>query len=323
MSNNPLVSIICLTFNQEAYVRDCFEGFLSQITDFDFEVLVYDDASTDATPDIIKHYSNQYPEVFKPTLYKVNNYSRGLGYVGLYTGIEQAKGKYVAYCEGDDYWSNNLKLQKQVDFLESNPQYVICAHETLVKNEDYPQFEERLFSDITCNLFISTTKRVYSFYDTLTGNIFHVSSLMYRNKKLTLPKWLPSVSACDMVLYMLLAREGNIYVLPEAMSVYRGHSNSLTSSRTEYGTAINFYLLSIRVLRLMNRFWERQYQDKIYPIISQYYVECSLLYLRKSMRDINCSKHMAHLAFYYSRSKAFVYLLKGLMNRVLSRICRH
>ena len=322
MDNNPVVSIICLTYNQEEFVRDCLDGFMAQKTDFPFEILIYDDASTDSTPDIIREYVDKYPDVFKPTFYTTNNYSQGLGFVGLYTGIKEARGKYVAYCEGDDYWTDPLKLQKQVGFLEENPQCVLCAHETRVMNEDYPQQDGRLFSEFRSNLFISTPGRNYKFDDTLTGNIFHISSMMYRNRPLELPRWLPTVSACDMVLYMLIAREGNIYVLPDVMSVYRGHVASLTSSGTEYGSVIRFHMLSIRILRLMNRFLKRVYQKKIYPIISRYYVECSMNYLRKSQRDMKMSKDMAHLAWCYDKGTASRFIIKGLASKITSRLCR-
>ena len=320
--NEPLVTIICLTYNQEEYVRDCLEGFLSQQTAFPFEILIYDDASTDSTPDIIKQYVTRYPEIIKPTLYEKNNYSQGLGYVGLYTGIREARGKYVAYCEGDDYWCDSQKLQKQVLFLESNPHYIICAHETLFVNEQCPECGRLLFSQLTKNLFISTTRRKYSFEDSLTGNIFHISSLMYRNKPLILPSWISRISACDMVLYMLLAHDGDMYVLPDVMSVYRGHASSLTSSDEEYGTAIRFYKLSIQVLRLMNRFWGRMHQKIIYPKISRYYVECSIDYLRKSQRNLTHSIEMARMAWLYNKPTTFFFLFQGLVSKMILRICR-
>lgn len=295
---------------------------MAQKTDFPFEILIYDDASTDSTPEIIREYAEKRPDVFKPTFYTTNNYSQGLGFVGLYTGIKEAKGKYVAYCEGDDYWTDPLKLQKQVSFLEGNSRYVVCAHETRVKNEEYPQQDGKLFSQLTNNLFISTSERHYTFDDTLTGNIFHISSMMYRNRPLELPGWLPTVSACDMVLYMLLAREGDIYVLPDVMSVYRGHIYSLTSSGNEFGSVIKFHLLSIRVLRLMNRFWKREYQGEVYPKISRYYVECSMNYLRKSQRDRMKSREMAYLAWCYDKGTASRYIIKGLANKLTSSLCR-
>ncbi len=317
MSIKPTVSIICLTYNQEKYVRDCLEGFVMQQTSFPFEVLVYDDASTDSTPEIIRDYAAKYTEIFKPTLYQENNFSKGLGYVGLYTGIKEAKGVYVAYCEGDDYWTDPLKLQKQVDFLEAHPNYEVCAHETLIKNDRYKQLDGLLFNEFNKNLFVSTTKKHYTFEDALTGNIFHVSSLMYRNFPIQLPEWLPQVSAADMVLFMLLAEKGDVYVMPEVMSVYRSHSDSLTSSNKEYNSAVLYYLnLSIPVLELLNQYWNGQFQSKIYPIIARYYAECAVLYTNKSIRDLTKSRKMAMMACQYHKMTAVSSIGKGLLKKV-------
>ena len=233
MDNNPVVSIICLTYNQEKYVRDCLDGFISQETDFPYEVLIYDDASTDTTHDIIREYAAKYPAIIKPTFYTVNNYSQGLGFVGLYTGIKEARGKYIAYCEGDDYWTDPLKLQKQVAFLEKNPSYAICAHETRISDGCSRDGKELLFRDLHKDSFVPLNKTTYTFEDALAGNLFHISSMMYRNRSLSLPSWISRISACDMVLFKMLAREGDIYVMPDVMSVYRNHSDSLTSSFTE------------------------------------------------------------------------------------------
>ncbi len=316
MNTNPSVSIICLTYNQEKYVRECFEGFVMQQTSFPFEVLVYDDASTDNTPSIIHEYTNKYPNIFHPTLYKENNFSKGLGYVGLYTGIKDAQGKYVAYCEGDDYWTDPLKLQKQVDFLEAHPSYEVCAHETLVRNENYPRTDGLLFSQMNKNLFVSTTKKHYTFEDSLTGNIFHISSLMYRNFSLVLPSWIASISACDMILFMLLAQKGDMFVMPNAMSVYRGHEGSVTSSNSDYLSSVKFYELSIKVLELMNEHWKFVYQRKIYPLISRYYVECMFTYLHKRTLDKIKARKMASIAWHYDKSTAVKYVTKGLFSKL-------
>jgi len=320
MRQKPLVSIICLTFNQEKYVCDCFEGFVMQQTSFPFEVLVYDDASTDSTPEIIKDYAAKYTEIFKPILYQENNFSKGLGYVGFYTGIKEAEGAYIAYCEGDDYWTDPLKLQKQVDFLEANPSYEVCAHETLIRNDRYKHQDGLLFSEFNKNLFVSTTKKHYTFDDALTGNIFHVSSLMYRNFPIQLPEWLPQVSAGDMVLFMLLAEKGDMYVMPEVMSVYRSHEESLTSSHSEYLSAISFYELSINVLLLMNDYWHDRYQKRIHQIIARYYVECAMISLRKSTRSGKRFFKMMKFAWKYDRSIAWKHMVKDLSNKFCHKI---
>ncbi len=300
MSIKPIVSIICLTYNQEKYVRDCLDGFVMQQTSFPYEVLVYDDASTDGTPAIIEEYAEKYPNIFKPTLYEKNNYSQGLGYVGLYRGIKEAKGKYVAYCEGDDYWTDPQKLQKQVDFLEAHLDYEICAHETLIKSENIDN-ERILFSQTDVNIFLDRHNRSeYDFKDTLTGNIFHISSLMYRNYDVQMPDWVAKISAFDMLFYMILAQRGKIHVLPDVMSVYRQHAESLTTSTAEYQTAIPFLQLSVKVLLRMNEYWESRYENLIYPIIARYYVRMEFVYLSKSARDYAKAKAMAKEARRYS-----------------------
>ncbi len=294
----PIVSVICLTYNQEKYVGDCFESFLMQETSFPFEVLVYDDASTDKTPSIIREYTAKYPSIFKPTLYQKNNYQQGLGYVGFYTAIKEAKGKYIAYCEGDDYWIDPHKLQKQFDFLESHLEYEVCAHETMIRQEGRINSEEILFSHTDVNIFLDRCNRTnYGFEDALTGNIFHISSLMYRSIDLQLPKWIHEFSAGDMILFMILAEKGKIYVLPDVMSVYRQHSGSLTTSGREYQTAIPFFQLSVSVLLRMNEYWNRKYEYLISPIVARYYVRIMFCYLSKSYRNYAMAKEMAKKAF--------------------------
>lgn len=122
----PLVSICCITYNHAPYIRECLEGFLMQKTNFAFEILLYDDASTDMNQDIIREYHSKYPNLIKPILQKENQYSKGVK-VGSFN-FDRAQGKYIALCEGDDYWIDPGKLQKQVDFLENNPECgMVCT----------------------------------------------------------------------------------------------------------------------------------------------------------------------------------------------------
>jgi glycosyltransferase involved in cell wall biosynthesis len=117
-----LVSICCITYNHEDYIRQCLDGFLIQETSFQFEILIHDDASTDKTSEIIREYELKYPEIIKPIYQTVNQYSKGVRPINKFN-FERARGKYIALCEGDDYWTDPLKLQKQVEFLEENEEY--------------------------------------------------------------------------------------------------------------------------------------------------------------------------------------------------------
>ena len=120
-----MVTIRCTVFNHEHYLRECLEGFVMQKTNFRFEAIVHDDASTDGSAAIIKEYAEKYPDIIKPIYETENQYSKHDGSLGRIMR-EHTHGKYVAFCEGDDYWTDPLKLQKQVDVLENNPECKIC-----------------------------------------------------------------------------------------------------------------------------------------------------------------------------------------------------
>ncbi len=121
----PLISIKCITYNHEPYIHQALDGFLSQVTDFPFEIVVHDDASTDQTAEIVRTYEQKYPLLIKAIYETENQYSKHDGTIRRLMQ-EKMQGKYIAVCEGDDYWIDACKLQKQVDFLEKNPEYVMC-----------------------------------------------------------------------------------------------------------------------------------------------------------------------------------------------------
>lgn len=131
----PMVSIWCFVYNQESYIRQCLEGVILQKTNFKIEVIIHDDASSDHTPDIIREYAKKYPDIIKPIYETENQYSKHDG--SLRSIMNNAcKGKYIAFCEGDDYWIDPLKLQKQIDFLEKNPEYGMCCGNASIYKEN-------------------------------------------------------------------------------------------------------------------------------------------------------------------------------------------
>lgn len=134
MREEPLVSICCITYNHEPYIRDAIEGFLMQETDFPFEIIIHDDASTDKTAEIIKEYERKYPEIIKPIYQTENQYSKGRM---IYTiTYERAKGKYIARCEGDDYWTDSQKLKIQIEEMRKRPECYISFHPATMIYED-------------------------------------------------------------------------------------------------------------------------------------------------------------------------------------------
>jgi len=143
-NKNVLVSICCVTYNHVEYIRDTLESFLMQKTDFPIEILIHDDASTDGTVEIVKEYERKYPEIVKPIFQKENQYSQGIGISATYQ-YPRARGKYIAICEGDDYWTDPNKLQKQVDFLENNTEFglvftdvqIIDKNNSVIENGAY------------------------------------------------------------------------------------------------------------------------------------------------------------------------------------------
>ena len=133
---SPLVSIRCLVYNHGPYLRQCLDGFVMQKTNFAFEAIVHDDASTDNSAEIIREYAEKYPDIIKPIYETENQYSKKDGSLNrIMIEAIHPDAKYIAMCEGDDYWIDPLKLQKQVDFLEKNPDYVYSCHRYYIYNE--------------------------------------------------------------------------------------------------------------------------------------------------------------------------------------------
>jgi len=132
----PVVSISCITYNHEIYIRQCLDSFLAQKVDFPIEIVIYDDASSDNTKQIIEEYTDRYPEIFRPLFNTENQYSKGIRGMNMKFNFNRCQGKYIAFCEGDDFWTDPLKLQKQVDFLEKNPGFMMtCSNYSEVDSD--------------------------------------------------------------------------------------------------------------------------------------------------------------------------------------------
>ncbi|MDX9694889.1 MAG: glycosyltransferase [Bacteroidales bacterium] len=219
---SPLLSVFTLSYNHEFYIQDALNSFLMQKTNFEIEIIVADDNSTDKTQQIIQEYQNNNPNLIFPILRKENI---GMNQNFL-DGIRNCKGKYIALCEGDDYWTDPLKLQKQVDFLEANKEYSFCFHNTIVlfENKDHPPY---LINK-------KTQKETLLLQDIINKWPIATASIVFKSEKLKIPSWYSSVYSGDYFLGLLLASKGPIGYIDKVMSVYRKQPTSLS-----YDTSIS------------------------------------------------------------------------------------
>ena len=225
ISENPMVSICTLTYNQAPYIRQCLEGLLMQKTDFLFEILIHDDASTDGTVAIIQEYEKKYPSIIKPIYQKENQYSKRVN-ISCTFQYPRAKGKYIALCEGDDYWTDPLKLQKQVDFLENNHEYGMCY----TKCRFFYQEEQKYASEAWGGPYeIFSELWDYNSIPTLTTMFSKELFLKYHNEILVHNQgW----KMGDYPLWLWFAHESKIKFFKEVTGVYRVLINSVTHNKS-------------------------------------------------------------------------------------------
>lgn len=235
MENAIQVSIILNSFNHEKYIKDALDGIVKQKVNFQFEVLVHDDASTDGTVGIIKNYIATYPHIyFSPIFQSENQYSKKIK-IGATYQYPRAQGKYIAICEGDDYWTDPLKLQKQFDFMETYPHFALCTHDFLV------HYEHR---DISSNFkasenfkYLTATPIGETRFYQYTVNDFakhldglHTATNFFRTEILlrVFSRISMYVSSGDYLLKLLLLKEGKGCFIPDVMSVLRKNPGGIT-----------------------------------------------------------------------------------------------
>ena len=221
------VSISCATYNHKDFIRKCLEGFVMQKTNFEFEVLIHDDASTDGTTEIIKEYEKKYPHIIKP-IYQTENQLSQKKTVTERFNLPRAQGKYFAFCEGDDYWTDENKLQTQVDFLDNNPDFSGCFHKSLRKNiitgEDIcfkPSVEEL------------NGKDVFTIHETLSAYFIETCSAMYRwdiYKEELLNLYPKDITNMDSYYIYFFSLKGKIKYIDKLMSVKTINNSGIWNS---------------------------------------------------------------------------------------------
>lgn len=214
MDNEVKVSIICNTYNHGMYIQDALEGFIKQKTNFKYEVLIHDDASTDNTVDVIRKYEKKYPTLIKPIYQTENKYSKGVNISSTYQ-FPRARGKYVALCEGDDYWTDSLKLQKQFDAMERHTDVDICTHAaTKIRASNQKIVGIIEFGDK--ETILSTENVICG-----GGGFVATNSLFYRRELLQNQPEFCLYCPLDYSLQIQGSLRGGMLYLPDNMSIYR------------------------------------------------------------------------------------------------------
>lgn len=262
--NEPIVSICCQTYNHKNFIVQALESFLMQKTNFKFEILLRDDASTDGTAEICKKYAEKYPEIINPLIYSENQYQKGIS--PFQDNVKRAQGKYIAMCEGDDYWIDPLKLQKQVDFLEANPEYVLCSH-------DVKLFYQNSGTSSTW----SFKKTDYNAIDCLAGTVSHPNTWVFRNGN-TIPPGVFYLPMGDDPIIFHLLQQRKAKHFKEEMSVYRISEVGTWSTLNSLGIKFRMFIFHLWVIKFYKKYFLKQFltlNNDVY-IISKIYLIDSL-----------------------------------------------
>lgn len=267
MQGTPLVSICCITYNHAPFIRKCLDGFLMQKVDFPIEIIIGEDCSTDNTRQICEEYLAKYPDIITLITSEHN-----VGAVeNEYRVMKAARGKYIAFCEGDDYWTEPTKLQRQVDFMETHPDYTVCFHNRLVERKGEVLFRDKFKwlckpeddgFDLTMDML---------FYKWITFPF----SMVFRRECLNL-NWYHSYKYfrdTHQVYHFL--KQGKGYVMNFIGGVRVVHEGSITSAFNKVG----YYDISIKVAEELYRANRDVYTKKYYEMVLQRY-----LYVRKKKK---------------------------------------
>lgn len=274
---SPIVSVCIQTYQHVDFIEECLDSILMQKTNFKFEIILGEDESSDGTREICKIYAEKHPDKIRFFLRNRNDviYINGspTGRFNFIENLKTAEGKYIALCEGDDYWTDPLKLQKQVDFLENNEDYTGSFHYTKVKsqNEDYGKVNGK--HDGQLNFEVKDTLSYYS--------LFHTSSFLFRSSALEIPKWFPHIQSADMALFSIVASKGPLRCIPEVMSIYRKHDGGITNTDTYLN--IRYNLNRIKLLYYLDTFHNCIYHEKVEKLVDKHINEIRTFNEKKSV----------------------------------------
>ena len=329
--NKIIVSVFCATYNHGKYIRDALEGFVSQKTSFPFEVIVHDDASTDNTAEVIKEYEKKYPDIIKPIYQSENIHEKKIDMIYTYI-LPNTEGKYIALCEGDDYWIDEYKLQKQVDYMEQHPECSLITHKSYVLNCDDGKMT--IFSDAD---FSNTNWNIPQKIAISNLELFQTASMLFRKSYYYTNKhFLRTHPMFDYVHKILLATEGNVHIIPDIMSVYRKNARGSWTQRIWNNTEnqINHIHQSIKNIEAINEYKNHEFSNTLKQLIfiRKLFVEIQegkfaptktselLSYIKMVDENFCLNKQYADESYLYSRSRFFILriLELGIKNKATS-----
>lgn len=300
----PLVSICCVTYNHAQFICQCLDGFLMQETNFEYEIIVHDDASTDGTKEILLEYMNKYPAKFKLVLQEENQWSQGVRGIFSRFTFPLAKGKYIALCEGDDYWTDPSKLQKQVDLLKANPNFAGCFHNTEIINVQ-GEVEGFILKQITT---LPLPQKDVVAEPTRFG---HTSSLVFRNNKdFFIPTHFQK-SICDRILLYLVAEKGSWMGIDAVMSRYRLHPTGVYSPTNKANQL--FFMLNVYESLKEDKEAFHKYKTEIKRKLVYYHHELMKAYRMHGKFRL----YITHLLGFIKNEKKNIRLLKILIKEEL------
>ena len=275
MFDEVKVSVCCLAYNHERYIREALESFVGQKTDFRYEILVNDDVSTDGTRKIIDEYVQKYPDLVIPIYQTENQYSKGVNVLETFFA-GRCRGKYIAFCEGDDCWTTSDKLQKQVEFLDYHMDYSSCVHNTKIVN---------LYKKTSALINKSQFEYDFEMEELINWNLnlFHFSSVVIRAELLNnLPTYYKICSESgDYPLALFMRVTGKIHYFPQEMSEYRyGVQDSFSRKMKDSKEIIRNLDKQIAMLREFNQCTDNEYQNE-----TEYQILCIEFEIKKMQGD--------------------------------------
>lgn len=268
------VSILMITYNQESFISQAIDSVLMQKVNFDYEIVLGEDCSTDKTRNIVIDFQRRYPDKVRLLLREYN-----LGMMNNFIHTFQAlKGQYIAMLEGDDYWTDPYKLQKQVDLLESHPECAICFHDVEFVCED---------QDTAGHVFKPSPKTISTIEDIIKGNFIFTASCMFRNGLFeSFPEWYYSLGIGDWPLHVLNAQYGKIGYIDEIMAAHRVHRGGYWSRQSRLETLDRL----IETARRISVHFGSKYSEYIIPTILRWEQE-RIIILVSSQRYREASRH--------------------------------